>query len=134
MQAAKDFMREFFQERIVEHQREMANRAPFRRRFFASDCKWDSRSRTLEEMQSEDIVSVDEANSKAKVITLSKSPFFKAGAQEHRKRYHLQPMDNSWLIRFVEIECPVCHGLGDANCISCKGTHWRGCDMQPGSD
>ena len=126
MQNVVDFMREFFKSRVNEEKREMTSRAPFRETFFSSDCQYDRRSRTLEILESEEIVSLDGTDSNAFVITVSKSPFFKIGGPTHRKRYNLKLAGDSWLIQAVQIECPVCHGLGDANCISCKGKHWRG--------
>ena len=125
MKPVEEFMREFFRARDVDHQREMASRAPFRERYYADECQTDSRSGILEMLQSEEIVSVDGSATKATVITAHKNPFYKLGAQTPRKRYHLKSSGDSWLIQFVEAECPFCHGLGDEKCVYCKGKHWR---------
>jgi len=125
MQPVDDFMREFFRARTAEEQREMASRAPFRRKFYADGCQTDSRSQKLAIIQSEEIVSIDGSDTKATVITAHKNPFYKPGSQNHRKRYHLKSSGDNWLIEFVETECPFCHGLGDEKCVYCKGKHWR---------
>jgi hypothetical protein len=125
MQAVEDFMREFFCARIVEEQREMVSRAPFRQKFYAHECQADSRAGTLERLQSVEVVSVTESDSEAVVIMVFKNDSYKPGNQMHRERYQLKPAGDSWLIQSVEMECPACHGLGDETCIFCKGKHWR---------
>ena len=124
MQQIEDFMREFFRARIVEEEREMASRAPFRQKYFTTDCKKDSRAGALEKFQSEKVASVSGSGSEVAVITVFKSPFHKPANQMHRERYHLKPAGDSWLIWKVELACPMCHGLGDEDCIYCKGKQW----------
>ncbi len=124
-QSIEEFMREFFHARITDEQRYQAIRAPFRKKYYADECRTDGRSRTLEMLQSEEIVSVERSNSEATAITVHRNPFYKPDAQMHRRRYHLKPAGDGWLIQFVEAECPFCHGLGDETCMYCKGKHWR---------
>jgi hypothetical protein len=125
MRPVEDFMHEFFHARTVEEQREMASRAPFRQKYFADECQADSRSHKLAMIQSEEVVDLTQSDSEAVVITVYKNPFYKPSNQMKRKRYHLKPAGDSWLIQFVETECPFCHGVGDENCRFCKGKHWR---------
>lgn len=124
MQKAEDFMAELFQARIAEEKRSLTNRAPYRKRFFAADCVWDSRIGTLEMIESELIVSIERSDSEAAVITEFKVPFYASGAQMHRRRYHLKVADDSWLIYKVELQCLACHGQSDESCLFCKGKHW----------
>ena len=123
MQKAEIFIREFFRARIVEERRIQESRAPFRRKFFTDNCRWDSRSGTLEMMQSEEVVSVEATESEPKIITAYNIPYA-GGFRRNRLRYHLRPVKDAWLIRFVERECPACAGHGDDTCAYCKGKHW----------
>jgi len=120
MKAIKDFMRELFDARIAEERTILANRAPYREKFFVADCLWDSRRFTLEMIESEKIVSIDDSDAQPVVITeyaCSVSPL-------SRRRYSLRSESNSFLISSVEAECPLCHGHGDENCVACKGKKW----------
>jgi hypothetical protein len=125
MQTIEEFMLEFFRARIANEEREIASRAPFRQKYFTNDCKKDSRAGALEKFQSEEVVSVSESDSEVAVITTFKSPFHKPGDQTHRERYLLKVTGDGWLIWKVELECPICHGQGDVNCVCCKGEHWK---------
>jgi hypothetical protein len=130
MQSADQFMREFFAASDEQEKREIASRAPFRSRFFAPGCKWDSRPRRLEIIQSETVVNVDASNSNAVVITSSNSPFSNDSNQSFQKRYRLKAVGDTWVIQSVEIQCFSCDGKGDESCHSCHGTHWYGVDDQ----
>jgi len=102
----QDFMREFFRDGIVEEQRFQASREPLRRKFYASDCRYDSHCETLKRLESEEVVSVDMGESEAKVITEQKFRY-SGGVKTVRLRYQLQPVKNDWLIREVQRACLV---------------------------
>jgi hypothetical protein len=124
MQNVKDFMEEFFRARIADEQRYQESRAPFREKYYAHECEADSRSRAIERLQSERVISIDRLGSVTMVITVQNNPFFSPGEQIRRQRYHLAPAAERWLIQSIEYECPFCSEVGDARCTSCKGKHW----------
>ncbi|SRR6266540_3333459 len=125
MRRVEDFMREFFRARIIEEQRHQATRAPFRRKFFADDCRYDSHADTLRRMESEKIVSIDDRETDPKVIT-DQTFQYSGVTRRIRLRYHLQLLNDDWLIREVQSACLVCEGRGDTNCPYCKGKQWLG--------
>ena len=124
MKSISDFMWNFFEARVADAEREMRDRMSFRSKFFTVDCVFDSRTRTLEIMRSEEIDSIDSVSST--VITISRNSFKASVSERHRKRYHLVAMDSNWLIRMVEIECPACSCSSNEGCRLCKGTRWVG--------
>lgn len=129
MNSISTFMWQFFEARVADAEREMRDRMPFRNKFFTADCVFDSRTRTLEILKSEEIESVDSAAST--VITFSKNSFKASVSERQRKRYHLVTVDNNWLIRMVEIECPACSSSSIEGCRLCKGTRWIGSGFTP---
>jgi hypothetical protein len=124
MQEVEDFMRELLGTRIAEEKAILANRAPYRKRFFTPDCRWDNRQFTLEMIESEQVVSVERSGSEAVVITEYTSSIFPPSARTKRRRYHLIDENDSYLICAVEDQCPYCKGQGDAGCVGCEGKHW----------
>ena len=123
MQDIKDFMQDFFRARIVEEQNHQTSRLPFRRKYFTESCRYDSHSETLQRMESERIVSINEGESDSGVVT-EQTFNYSAGTKTIRLRYQLQIVNNGWVIRNVQTGCFVCEGRGDSNCPSCKGDHW----------
>src|SRR5476649_2042879 len=117
MQPIEEFIQDLFLARIAEEKRALASRASYRQKFFSSDCWWDSRSGTLEMIESERIVSTNGFDLDARVITAYDVPFYASGAKTHRRRYHLKATGGNWLIWLVENECPACNGQGDESCI-----------------
>ncbi len=124
MEKVEDFMQELFQTRIAEEKSILANRAAYRKRFFTSDCRWDNRQYTLEMIESERIVGVENSGSEVAVITEYKASVSPPSAQINRRRYNLKTESDHFLICRVELQCPYCHGHGDNGCMGCKGKHW----------
>ena len=119
MQNIEEFMGEFFRARTADLREEFERRAPFRQRFFAPDCAWDSRERAVERSQTEEIVSILSSETAAQVVTREEDPL-------PALRYHLEAAGETWLIRAVEVACLACAGKpGNAECIFCGGTGWR---------
>src|ERR1035437_7746859 len=116
-------MHEFFLTRIVEEKTHQANRSPFRRKYFAENCRYDSRADTLRRMESERIVVIDDGESDSRVTT-EQTFHYSGGIRKIRLRYHLQLLNGDWLIRDVQSACLVCEGRGDSNCPYCKGKQW----------
>jgi hypothetical protein len=131
MQQVEAFIKELFSARIAEEKTVLANRAGYRRKFFCPDCRCDSRSGTLQMIETEVIVSIEESDSEAAVVTEHEVPFYASGVQTHRRRYHLKAAGDSWLISDVEMQCVYCHGEGDEGCMGCKGKHWLSGHMGP---
>jgi hypothetical protein len=123
MRQIEQFMRELFEVRIAEEKRILAERAAYRKRFFAPDCRWDNRQFTLE-MKTEKIVSIEGSESEPSVVTEFKASVSPPSAQMNRRRYRLKAEGDSFLISHVQLQCPYCHGQGDEGCMSCKGKHW----------
>jgi hypothetical protein len=116
-------MHDFFRSRIIEEQRFQASRLPFRKKFFADECRFDSHADTLQRMESEKIVNVDEGETESKVVT--EQNFHYLGHKKTiRLRYHLRAMSDDWLIQKVQTACFVCGGRRDANCPCCRGKQW----------
>ena len=124
MRNLEEFMRQLFQTRIAEEKKILSDREPYRKNFFTPDCFWDSRRFTLEMIESERIVSVEDSDSKPKVVTEFTVSFSSNSARTTRQRYHLKIEANRFLICAVETLCPYCHGHGDESCLVCKGKHW----------
>ena len=120
-------MHEYFRERTESIRAELVQREPFRQKFYAVNCAYDSQRGAVELSESEEIVEVRCSNDgEAHVITSSG-----IGNHQRRVRYHLQPVGDRWLIRAGEIECGICHGTGKAkngttDCMVCKGKGWFG--------
>ena len=124
MKRLEEFMRDLFSARIAEEKAILANRSRYREKFFTSDCIWDSRRFTLEMIESEHIINIDDSGPQPLVITEYTASVSPPSARINRRRYQLKAEADSFLISSVETQCAYCHGLGDASCIGCKGKHW----------
>ena len=126
MTPIEQFMAQYFRDRTELILAEIERRSPHRQKYFASDCRWDSRKGTIESSQSEQITSVSQADGETLVVTTGKKQdtiFFPL-------RYHLRPNGETWLIYQVEFQCPGCHGTGIAlqgsgACQICGGKGWK---------
>ena len=124
MQSPREFIQQYFEERVVEEKREQASRAPFRQKFHTDDCRWDSRAGTLEMIQSEKILSLSSSDTTAEVITSREAPSRPIDGL-HQLRYNLQRTGDRWLIKSVDVWCYSCHGVAShTDCIFCQGTGW----------
>jgi transcriptional regulator with GAF, ATPase, and Fis domain len=120
MKSPEEFMQQYFVERLVEEMRERASRLPFRERFYAADCRWDSRDSSVGMFQSEMILRVIESEATAKVVTARS-----LRCDAHQVRYHLRRHDVSWLIVSVDLWCRSCGGEeGHTDCKTCHGAGW----------
>lgn len=135
MQSAEEFMLNFFRERIAEEKREQESRSPFRRKFYANDCRHDSRAGTLATIESERIVSLSSTDTKAEVVTEQDLHPSISGFEHFRIRYHLQLTGERWLIHSVDPWCFQCCGTpGKTACFACGGEGWlvpKGADLKP---
>jgi hypothetical protein len=120
MQSPDEFMQQYFDGRLVEEMRERASRAPFRQRFYAADCRWDSRDSSLGMFQSEIVLRVTTSDSVAQVVTAQT-----LRCDAHQVRYHLRRQSVSWLIASVDLWCRSCRGQeGRTDCKTCHGMGW----------
>jgi hypothetical protein len=123
-QSPEEFMRQYFDERVADERREQSGRAPFRRKFHADDCQWDSRAGILEMMQTENLLEVSVAENTAVAITTRQLAFAPV-EHEDRLRYHLLAGPDGWLIQSVDFWCQSCRGeKGHTDCFFCHGTGW----------
>jgi len=119
MESAEQFMSVFFRARTADISRELRDREPFRHTFFAEGCIWDSRRRSVQRSDSEQVVEVSLSAKGAAVITREIYPF-------PRLRYHLLRLNDKWLIERVEHECSSCARDANADCAFCNGSGWFG--------
>lgn len=120
------FMAAYFKDRTALILSEMERRLPHRRAYFASDCRWDSRSGAVESSEAERILDVSEADGGVLVVTTGSS----ANKIAFPLRYHLRRNGESWVIHQVETRCPCCSGSGKVqedgvDCPLCKGRGWN---------
>ncbi len=97
MQPAEEFMKQMFRERTEDIKRELERRTPFRQKFFADDCDWDSRKISIQRSMSEKIVQVRILGDSAEVITE------RAAEEFPRMRYTLKQSGVSWRIQRVDV-------------------------------
>ncbi|MFQ3168049.1 MAG: hypothetical protein ACI8QI_000586 [Limisphaerales bacterium] len=115
-------MSEYLLARAADEKQHLASRAGYRRKYFTDDCFFDSRKFTLEMIESEKVVDIEQSVQEAKVIT-TYSVHIKGTTLTNRQRYHLKPLEESWLIEKAEMACLNCKGR-DNDCVICKGKRW----------
>ncbi len=118
-------MREYFRERTGVTRAEIAQRQPFRQKFYFEDCVFDSRKTAIAQSEAEQILGVTSFAEGTEVITTG----IGTGERTWRLRYHLQVVGDYWRIKRVEMECVICHGAGKkkqstVDCQICKGKGW----------
>ena len=119
MQTVEEFMADYFRARTAQLQSEANNRRPFRERFYADSCNWDSRTGSVERSGNEKVLSVSTSGETTYVVTEGTNPWPKL-------RYHLNSINGGWLITQVDGQCFACRGeVGSTECV-CKGTGWIG--------
>lgn len=124
MRDIAEFMQDLFLTRAAEEKSILANRAPYRQKFFDADCRWDNRAFTLKMIESEKILNIESSGSEAAVITEYEIRSNARAVRIQRWRYHLKASGERWVIYNVEHRCIACRGEGDASCMQCKGKHW----------
>lgn len=123
-QQVEGFMRELFHARIAEEKTILANRRAYREKFFTAECRWDNREFTLEMIESERVVGIHSSDSNITVVSEYGVSVAPPSARINQRRYHLKVEGQRFLICQVDLQCPYCHGRGDADCIGCGGRHW----------
>ena len=120
-------MREFFRERTEWLRDVLVRYEPFRKKYYAGDCQFDSQQHTVEYSDKEEILEVIRSDDgEIQVITI-KPPL--RGLQ-WRVRYHLKIVGDKWQISAGEYSCIICMGTGKRkdgtkDCTACKGTGWH---------
>jgi hypothetical protein len=93
----EQFIYDCFRERTATLKMVLEIRRDYRRRFYHSECLWDSRRGVVEKSESEKIVSVSPSEFGAAVVTTGDGIF--------RSRYDVRLSGNSWVVREVDVEC-----------------------------
>ena len=128
MQSLKEFMREYLNSRIAQERKELANREPFRKKFYSAECMFDSRAGTVEMIESETLEALSELGEEGEAITSLRNPLVDADFRT-KQRYLLKRTGDTWLIRNVDLPCQLCNGeKGRSDCWWCKGEGWLSTD------
>lgn len=117
METAEEFMQQFFAARTAQLKSDLEARRPFRQKYFAQDCVWDSRSGSVERSAKEKVVSISNEGDDFYVVTNGTEPF-------PYLRYHLRGDGARWLIVEVLGACNLCGGRGGDKACRCAGTGW----------
>ena len=99
-------------------------RLPYRKRFFTDDCYFDSHAGALDMIRSERIESIETKGPTVFVVTNIAVDLRKLGKHVRRHRYNLEPSGETWVIRCVQMACPVCERPGQKSCRVCHGEYW----------
>jgi hypothetical protein len=111
------FMADLVRERTAAWNKEFEIHAEYVKRFFSEECDWTRWVPSFQKSEAERILNIDLIDTGARVIT--------NGLGDFRLRYQLRPAGQSWLIREVDTECPICHTQGiSTDCFWCSGTIW----------
>jgi hypothetical protein len=112
----EQFMCDCFRERTEALKLELEIHHAYWRRFYHSECNWDSRRGVIEKSEAEKIVSVLPSDSGTDVVTSGSVP---------RLRYCVKSSSEGWLIHQVDLECGLCSTKGvNAGCVMCAGKGW----------
>ena len=116
---AEQFICDCFRERTVALKLRLGIHGIYWRRFYHSECLWDSRRGVVDLSEAEKIVEVLPTGIGFAVVTTGSHP-------NHRSRYRVKSSGESWLIDEVDTECLRCRwsGLSTA-CAECGGTGWQ---------
>jgi hypothetical protein len=113
----EQFIYNCFHERTAALKLRLEIHQIFRRRFYRSDCFYDSRRGCVERSEAEKIVNVPPSEITSVVTT---------GCTGYRSRYRVKSFGDGWLIREIDTECSRCHLTGvSAECPICGGTGWQ---------
>jgi hypothetical protein len=115
----EQFIYNCIQDRTAAKKMVLESRQAYRRRFYHSECLWDSRRGVVELSEQEKIVGVSPSEIGFAVVTTGSHP-------NHRSRYRVKASGESWLIQEVDTECGHCRLFGSSTeCAECGGTGWQ---------
>jgi hypothetical protein len=116
--AVEHFVKEFFRQRTSALRRRLEVHQTYWRRFYDSQCHWDSRRGVIERSEAEQIESTSPSPNGACVVT--------TGESIYRSRYDIRPDQGRWSIHEIDMECALCRVKGaSTECSQCAGTGWR---------
>lgn len=111
------FIGDYFRERTSAQRLRLEVHYRFWRRFYDSQCVWDSRRGVVEQSEAERIVSVSASPVGAWVVTTGETIF--------RSRMDVRLHRDQWLIHEVDMQCARCGFKGlSKDCTHCGGTGW----------
>jgi hypothetical protein len=114
----EEFMLRHFQERSASLKKETEVQREFVERYFNPECDWQRWLPSVHQSETEEILSMIPAPIGKYVFT--------TGTGFLQLRYNTYPTEQSWLIRKVDHECPMCSESGRReNCFFCGGTIWE---------
>jgi hypothetical protein len=115
----EQFIYSCFRERTAALRRRLEIHQVYRRRYYDSECRWDSRRGVVERSEAERIVEVSPSEIEFGVVTIGGHP-------NHRSRYRVKSSGESWLIMEVDMECCHCLASGiSTKCAECGGSGWQ---------
>jgi hypothetical protein len=118
-QSIEEFISDCIQSRTAALKMVLESRQAYRRRFYHSECLWDSRRGGVELSEEDKIVGVSPSEIGFAVITTGSHP-------NHRSRFRVKASGENWLIQEVDSECGHCRLFGSSSdCSECGGTGWR---------
>ena len=122
MERIEDFMREYFKGRTEMKRAFGRLQARLAERFLASGhTSWHEESARTGERET--ILDIQVSEGGVEVFTRGWL------TRDHRVRYQVSALEDSWRIRTIAIECGICHGAGkhkdeQKDCRFCKGYGW----------
>jgi hypothetical protein len=118
--AIEQFINKCFRERTANLKLRLEIHHAYWRRFYHSECDWDSRRGVIEASEAEKIVDISPSDIGFAVVTTGHHPVL------HRSRYRVKSSGQSWLIQEVDTECLHCRRSGlSIECTACGGTGWQ---------
>jgi hypothetical protein len=118
MKSPHEFLLAYFGARTAQIEQELANRQLFRQKYFACECRWESRADVLEASNLEAIDSIEQTEDGGAVAITARGAMPKL-------RYTLIRVEGSWLIRKIQPSCANCQGIqAKSTCEICSGTGW----------
>lgn len=115
----EQFIYNCFRERTAALRQRLEIHQVYWRRYYHSECNFDSRRGVVERSEAERIVDVLPSEIEFGVVTSGHHP-------NHRSRYRVKSSGEGWLINEVDMECRQCRTVGaSTECAECGGTGWQ---------